>query len=213
MPLIVENRQGWVCTTPRFRPTKSPGLVQPELLRDVRMMSTAGTSSSCCLVSPGLGVSWAPPPSTHTAGLGPDVSRCLCVEPRDRNASSRKSSCRSTGHQAPSWESGAPHPSSALAPPCSVPSGKPFTHRWPQSPHLYDHGRHPAKPPLTQIPVYWELLGSTQGEAGKGKAALDPHHFPVHLDKGCSITPEPEPAKYSGTQYLSLICSGTRDEC
>ena len=40
-------------------------VVQPKLLRDV-ITGFAGVSSSCCLVNPGLSVSWEPPPSKHT---------------------------------------------------------------------------------------------------------------------------------------------------
>lgn len=155
MPLMAENRRGWVCTKNRSVLGRAWGVVQPELLRGV-MPSSAGTSSLCCPASPGLGVLGTP--SFHTAGLGLGTSCCLCVEAQDRNASSWKSSCRSTEHQ--------PHPGcqeplgpSDLSLPCSVP----FTHCRPQSPHLFDQGRHPhPKAPLSQIPLSvgkcWETL-------------------------------------------------------
>lgn len=104
------------------------------------------------LVSPGT------PPSTHTAGLGPDTSFRLCVEPQNRGASSWKSLLQGSRAPGSVLASGAPRPSSALSLPCSMPLGKPFTHRQPQAPHQYDQGRPPhPKAPLSAGSC-WDIL-------------------------------------------------------
>lgn len=122
---------------------EGPGeVVQPELLRDV-MTGSAGASSSCCLVSPGLSVSWEHPPSTPTAGLRRDPPCCLHAEPRTETSSWKPLYAGTQGTR-PIRGVRSPHPSSSLPPPRSAPSGKPLTHRQPQSPHLYAAGRPPS---------------------------------------------------------------------
>ena len=84
---------------------EGPGeVVQPELLRDV-MTGSAGASSSCCLVSPGLSVSWEHPP--HPQQVSDWTPHAACMRSQGQKpppGSPSMQECRAPG---PSGESGA----------------------------------------------------------------------------------------------------------
>lgn len=139
--------------------------MQPELCRH---------SSLCCLASPGLGVSWEPPPSTHgrawTGHLllpvgGATGQKCLLLEVLLQE-------CRAP---APSWVSGASQPL------CSVPAIQCvlYSLSGPQSPHLCDQGRHPTSTLLYLR--FLSLLGDAEKHLRGGTERNGNSVFPPRL--------------------------------
>lgn len=179
----------------------------PKLLRD------GMRSPSHCLVSPGLGTSWDPSFHTHsraqTGHLIPPVCgaterKCLLLE------------VPPAGVQSTSPILGIRSPTPFL---CSVPT---MQHAFRKALHPPSASVSPSvrpgqtpphpKAPLTQTPPSvgrcWELLKGRHRKEWQ----LYSHHFSEHLDKGCSIAPETEPANNMSSplsQCQALVCNST----